>query len=144
MSLHKKLTECNCSQTEKQKTVLFESETYSMTRVVRFMNKCFLVNQKQDQFVNQATHVLCGFYLPKRTNSIPTHFLGDLSIEMFKECFTGNGTADMTLSTTLPPPSPVSSASESWFCSRTFQPAMETILSVDQTFLYEVENKVGQ
>lgn len=86
MSLHKKLTERNCSQTEKQKTVLFESETYSMTRVVRFMNKCFLVNQKQDQFVNQATHVLCGFYLPKRTNSIPTHFLGDLSIEMFKEC----------------------------------------------------------
>ncbi len=50
----------------------------------------------------------------------------------------------MTLSTTLPHASPVGSASESRFCSRTFEPAMETILSVDQMFLYEVENKVGQ
>lgn len=69
MSLHKKLTERNyCSQIEKQNSVLFESKTYSMTGVVL---KCFLVNQKRDdQFVNQATHMLYGFYLPKRTNSI--------------------------------------------------------------------------
>ncbi len=45
-----------CSQTEKQKCVLFESKTYSVTRVVL---KCFLVNQKQDDEFDSIKLFVC-------------------------------------------------------------------------------------